>query len=311
MGLVPSSDVAVGREQVGGSALDASTPVFSRSPWTTSRSKGLPGAAIAPMQISSAQGVVNMASAEYGGNCVTGTIAAECCILLHGLVHDRGGATCELYPACGDRLGARGRLLEQGPEECVRDFLIRAPALRGDALLLLATFLIAMFRDSHHRHSCGLQFSGRFSSGIAWRKRSGWRANHRSSRMTEPMTPTGGRKPFDVSLATDPGVLVYWNFPAPSSSAQPSRASPQRLIELASSPRAYVVDFSAVPVIDFDRGRRPSRASPARAGATKRRFTSRCAARCPAHPRPVGPDAKAGRRRKIGVDPRRQAWTLP
>jgi sulfate permease, SulP family len=55
-------------------------------------------------------------------------------------------------------------------------------------------------------------------------------------------------KPYDVSLATDPNVLVYRISGAFFFGAAASVAA--ALDRIGEHPKAYVIDFSAVPVID-------------------------------------------------------------
>ena len=107
-----------------------------------------------------AQGFANIASALFGGICVTGTIARTATNvragahgpvsgMLHAAVpaglHAGGGAAGQLHPARRPCRRAGGGL----PGTCSRSsaFATLLRASRGDALVLLATFLIVVFRD--------------------------------------------------------------------------------------------------------------------------------------------------------------------
>ncbi|MBV8664536.1 MAG: SulP family inorganic anion transporter, partial [Hyphomicrobiales bacterium] len=57
-----------------------------------------------------------------------------------------------------------------------------------------------------------------------------------------------GREPYDVLLATDPDVIVYRISGAFFFGAAASVAS--ALDQIGDYPKAYVIDFSAVPIID-------------------------------------------------------------
>ena len=106
-----------------------------------------------------AQGVANIGSALFGGICATGTIARTATNVRAGargpvVGHDplgraaapdaRGRAARLLHPARDARRRARRRVLEHGGEGRVRRHPGRS---RGDALVLLATFLLTVFRD--------------------------------------------------------------------------------------------------------------------------------------------------------------------
>ena len=55
------------------------------------------------------------------------------------------------------------------------------------------------------------------------------------------------RKPYDAPIATDPDVIVYRITGAFFFSAAAAVAAASRLAE---HPKAYVIDFSAVPILD-------------------------------------------------------------
>ena len=106
-----------------------------------------------------AQGVANIASALFGGICVTGTIARTATNIrsgargpVAGMLHslfllDLHAGRCAarlLHPARGARRRIDHRRLEHGREARLRTLIW---ASRGDAVVLLATFLLTVFRD--------------------------------------------------------------------------------------------------------------------------------------------------------------------
>jgi SulP family sulfate permease len=121
-------------------------------------------------------------------------------------------------------------------------------ASRGDAVVLLATFLLVVFRDLTEGILVGfgigvLLFLHRMSQSV------GVESARPPFEDDRPDGENGnGRRPYDVGLATDPNVLVYRISGAFFFGTAATVAAV--LDRLAEHPKAYVIDFSAVPVFD-------------------------------------------------------------
>jgi SulP family sulfate permease len=123
--------------------------------------------------------------------------------------------------------------------------LIRAS--RGDAVVLLATFLLVVFRDLTEGILVGfgigaLLFLHRVAQAVE--------IETGSPLVEEDKADTvngNGRKPYDAHLSTDPDVVVYRISGAFFGAAATIGATLDRLAE---NPRAYVIDFSAAPIVD-------------------------------------------------------------
>jgi SulP family sulfate permease len=115
-------------------------------------------------------------------------------------------------------------------------------------LVLLATFLLTVFRDLTEGILVGfglsaLLFLHRMAQVV------GVESTHPLIEEDKPDTVDGNdRQPYDVALATDPDVLVYRISGAFFFGAAASVAA--ALDRIAAHPKAYVIDFSAVPVVD-------------------------------------------------------------
>ncbi len=122
-------------------------------------------------------------------------------------------------------------------------------ASRGDAVVLLATFLLVVFRDLTEGILVGfalgtLLFMHRMAQAV-------------EVEQSKPMleedvadAPNGNRrKPYDVALATDPDIVVYRISGAFFFGAAATVAA--ALDRIGEHPKAYVIDFSAVSVIDL------------------------------------------------------------
>ena len=88
-------------------------------------------------------------------------------------------------------------------------FATLVQASRRDALVLLATFLIVVFRDLTTGILVsfglgGLLFLHRMAQAVEVERQSPLIEDDRADDAHK-----GGRRPYDVSLATDPDVLVY------------------------------------------------------------------------------------------------------
>ncbi len=89
------------------------------------------------------------------------------------------------------------------------EFATLLRASRGDAVVLLVTFLLVVFRDLTEAIVVGFG-SARCCSSTAWRRRSRSRAAGPSCEEDRADTVDGnGRSPTTSALATDPDVVVY------------------------------------------------------------------------------------------------------
>ena len=202
-----------------------------------------------------AQGLANIGSALFGGICVTGTIARTATNVragargpVSGMLH---ALFLLLFMAVAAPLAAAIPLAALAGVLAVVAWtmaerhqfatLVRAGA--GDAVVLLATFGLVVFRDLTEGILAGfgigaLLFLHRMAQSVA---------------VDRPDIPdrangNGGRAPYDSALATDRDVVVYRISGAFFFGAAAGVAA--ALDRIGAQPRAYVVDFSAVPVID-------------------------------------------------------------
>jgi SulP family sulfate permease len=205
------------------------------------------------------QGFANIGSALFGGICVTGTIARTATNVRAGARSPISGMLHSLFLllfmliaaplASYIPLAALASVLVvvawNMAEKQAFATLIRSS--RGDATVLLATFLLTIFRSLTEGILVG------FALGAVL-------FINRMAQMTgiEAETPlvaddraddgNGDRVPFDVGLAADPNVLVYritgaFFFGVAS-------AVGTVLDSIADTGKAFVVDFAAVPFLD-------------------------------------------------------------
>ena len=207
-----------------------------------------------------AQGAANVASSIFGGFCVTGTIARTATNvragsrgpisgMLHALfllVFMLVAAPLASYIPLAALAAVLVTVAWNMAEKHQFAALIRAS--RGDAVVLLATFLLTVFRDLTEGIIVGfalgtLLFMHRMAEAVEVE-------NVRPLIEEDVQDSIGaqGRRPYDASIATDPDVVVYRISGAFFFGAAASVASV--LERIAEHPRAYVVDFSAVPVLD-------------------------------------------------------------
>ncbi|MBV9568389.1 MAG: SulP family inorganic anion transporter [Hyphomicrobiales bacterium] len=207
-----------------------------------------------------AQGIANMASATFGGICVTGTIARTATNVragargpISGMLHS---AFLLLFMMVAAPLASYIPLAALGSVLAVvcwnmaekHAFATLIRASRGDALVLLATFLIVIFRDLTTGILVGfglgaLLFLHRMAQAVEVESASPLIEDDKADD-----AHMGGRRPYDASLATDPDVFVCRISGAFFFGAAASVAA--ALDRIGEHPKAYVIDFSAVPVID-------------------------------------------------------------
>jgi SulP family sulfate permease len=206
-----------------------------------------------------AQGFANIGSALFGGICVTGTIARTATNIRAGARGPVSGMLHSLFLllfmliaaplASYIPLAALAAVLVVVAWNMAekRDFATLLRSSPGDATVLLATFLLTIFRDLTEGILVG------FALGAVL-------FIHRMAEMTgvEADAPlvaddradsgNGDRLPYDSRLAADPDVLVYrisgaFFFGAAS-------AVGTVLDSIADKRQAFVVDLAAVPFLD-------------------------------------------------------------
>jgi SulP family sulfate permease len=207
-----------------------------------------------------AQGAANVVSALFGGICVTGTIARTATNVragargpVAGILHS--GFLCVFvlvaaplasYIPLAALAGVLAAVAWNMAEKHEFATLIRAS--RADAVVLLATFLLVVFRDLTEGILVGfgigaLLFLHRMAQAVQV---------ERPWPLIEEDMPDAvngnGRQPYDVAVATDPDVVVYRITGAFFFGAAASVGA--ALDRIGEHPRAYVIDFSAVPVLD-------------------------------------------------------------
>lgn len=207
-----------------------------------------------------AQGIANIGSALFGGICVTGTIARTATNVRAGARSPVAGMLHAVFLflfmlvaaplASYIPLAALAAVLAvvawNMAERHAFATLVRAS--RGDAIVLLVTFLLVVFRDLTEGILVG------FSLGaLLFLHRMALSVEVDSLRpVVEEDVPDAadgnGRPPYDPGLATDPDIAVYRISGAFFFGAAAGVAA--ALDRIGEHPKAYVIDFSAVPVID-------------------------------------------------------------
>ncbi|MGL4966376.1 MAG: SulP family inorganic anion transporter [Inquilinus sp.] len=198
-----------------------------------------------------AQGLANIASSLFGGICVTGTIARTATNVragargpVSGMLHSlflllfmMAAAPLAAFIPLSALAGVLAVVAWTMAEKHQFATLIRASL--GDAVVLLATFGLVVFRDLTEGILVGfglgaLLFLHRMAQAV---------------QVDRPDTGNGdGRPPYDPALATDRDVVAYRISGAFFFGAAAGVAA--ALDRIGEHPKAYVVDFSAVPVID-------------------------------------------------------------
>jgi SulP family sulfate permease len=206
-----------------------------------------------------AQGVANIGSALFGGICVTGTIARTATNVragargpISGMLHS---GFLLLFMLIAAPLASYIPLAALASVLVVvawnmaekQEFATLIRSSRGDATVLLATFLLTIFRDLTEGILVG------FALGAVL-------FINRMAQMTgiEAETPlvsddraddgNGDRVPYDSRLAADPDVLVYRISGAFFFGAASTVGTV--LDSIADTRKAFVVDFAAVPFLD-------------------------------------------------------------
>jgi SulP family sulfate permease len=206
-----------------------------------------------------AQGAANVASALFGGICATGTIARTATNVragahgpIAGILHSAFllafmlvAAPLFRYIPLASLAGVLAVVAWSMVEKHAFATLVRASV--GDAAVLLATFLLTIFRGVTEAIVVG------FALGSVL-------FIHRMSRATEIAThtalvgedkadtPRGSRTPYDETTSTDPNVVIYRITGALFFGAAASIGSV--LDRIAPTHRALIMDLAAVPFVD-------------------------------------------------------------
>jgi SulP family sulfate permease len=206
-----------------------------------------------------AQGTANIASAFFGGICVTGTIARTAtnvragargpisgmCHSLFILAFMLAAAPLASYIPLSALAGVLAVVAWKMAEK--REFGVLLRSSRGDALVLLATFMLTIFRDLTEGIVVGVALGA-----ILFIHRM---AETTGVEIHVPLVPedkaddsNGSRTAYDSSLATDPDVVVYRITGAFFFGAASTIGAV--LDRIASHHRAFIIDFEAVPFLD-------------------------------------------------------------
>jgi SulP family sulfate permease len=205
-----------------------------------------------------AQGAANIGSALFGGFCVTGTIARTATNVRSGARGPVAGMLHSVFLllfmlvaaplAAFVPLAALAAVLAvvawTMAEKHAVATLLRAS--RGDAVVVLATFGLVVFRDLTEGILVGfglgaLLFLHRMSQAVEVEH-----AGTAAAQADKADAAAGG--PYDPAVATDRDVVVYRISGAFFFGT--AAAVSAVLDRLAEHPKAYVIDVSAVPVLD-------------------------------------------------------------
>ncbi len=215
-----------------------------------------------------AQGVANIASPLFGGFCVTGTIARTATNVRAGARGPVSGILHSLFlllfmlvaaPLAGfiplAALAGVLAIVAWNMSE-KHEFKILLRASRGDAVVLLTTFLLVVFRDLTEGILVGfglgaLLFLHRMAQAVAV-DRSQWTTGGTTGAIVEgdvADTSNGnGRRPYDSALASDPDIAIHRISGAFFFGAAASVGA--ALDRIGAHPKAHVIDVSSVPMLD-------------------------------------------------------------
>lgn len=207
-----------------------------------------------------AQGVANMASALFGGICVTGLIARTATNIragarspVSGIMHSVSvllfiliaAPLASYVPLC--TLAAVLVVVAWTMAE-KHEFATLVRSSWGDAAVLLATFLLTVFRDLTEGIVVGfalgaMLFIHRMASAATATEIAGpWVEDDKADGSSSERTP------YDSALATDPDVIVYRISGAFFFGAASTIGAV--LDEVPSGHKGLVIDFEAVPLLD-------------------------------------------------------------
>ena len=206
-----------------------------------------------------AQGFANIGSALFGGICVTGTIARTATNVRAGARSPISGMLHSLFLllfmliaaplASYIPLAALAAVLAVVAWNMAekQEFWTLIRSSWGDATVLLATFLLTIFRDLTEGILVGFALGAvLFINRMA--EMTGIEADAPLVADDKADHGNGDRKPFDAGLASDPDVVVYRISGAFFFGAASTVGTV--LDSIADTHKAFVVDFAAVPFLD-------------------------------------------------------------
>ncbi len=205
-----------------------------------------------------AQGFANIGSALFGGICVTGTIARTATNVRAGARGPVSGMLHSVFLLAFMLIAAP--LASYIPLAALaavlvvvawtmaekQEFTILIRSSRGDATVLLATFLLTIFRDLTEGILVGFALGAvLFINRMA--EMTGIEAGAPLA-TADQADGEGDRVPYDPALSVDPDVLVYRITGAFFFGAASTVGTV--LDSIADTRKAFVVDFAAVPFLD-------------------------------------------------------------
>ncbi|MFC3677613.1 SulP family inorganic anion transporter [Ferrovibrio xuzhouensis] len=206
-----------------------------------------------------AQGVANIVAPLFGGICVTGTVARTATNVragargpIAGMLHSvflllfmLVAAPLASYIPLAALAGVLTVVAWNMAEKHAFATLLRSSW--GDAAVLLATFLLTIFRDLTEGILVG------FGLGTLLFLNRMAQATTVDSHI--PLVPedraddaNGGRRPYDAALASDPDIVIYRISGAFFFGAASSIGAV--LDRIADRPKTFILDFAAVPFLD-------------------------------------------------------------
>ncbi len=204
-----------------------------------------------------AQGFANIGSALFGGICVTGAIARTATNIragargpVAGMLHSvfllffmLVAAPLAKFIPLAALAGVLAVVCWTMAEKHAFAVLLRSS--RGDAVVLLATFLLTIFRGLTESILVGfglgtLLFLNRMAQSVE--VESGWPV------VPEDEPDRNTTMPYEYDLATDPEILIYRISGAFFFGAAASVGA--TLDEIAEQPKAFIIDFSQVALLD-------------------------------------------------------------
>jgi len=207
-----------------------------------------------------AQGVANIASALFGGFCVTGNIARTATNVrsgargpVSGMLHSVFllafmliAAPLAAYVPLAGLAGVLTVVAWNMAEKNAFAALLRTS--RGDAVVLIVTFLLVVFRDLTEGILAGfgigaLLFLHRMASAVEVENARPVVEDDRADGVAG-----NGRERYDPDMASDPDVVVYRISGAFFFGAAAGVGA--ALERIGERPKAYVIDLSAVPMLD-------------------------------------------------------------
>lgn len=206
-----------------------------------------------------AQGVANIGAALFGGICVTGTIARTATNVrsgahgpVSGMLHSVFllafiliAAPLASYIPLASLAAVLAVVAWNMAEK--HEFIMLLRSSWGDALVVLATFLLTIFRDLTEGILVGFALGAvLFINRMA--EITGIEADGPLVAADRADDANGDRAPYDAKLASDPDVLVYRITGAFFFGAASTIGSV--LDGFSDRHKAFVIDFAAVPFLD-------------------------------------------------------------